>query len=98
MDLMTFRPKKVFFPLKVLKGFTSSDVNYQTTDYFSSSALYQWNNHTLYVSHYHHFSKEYGRFIGGKEKQPSSSLLQTTILPQISLNAHTRKFPRTRLP
>lgn len=67
MDLMTFRPKTFLFSLKVLKGFTSSNVNYQATDYFSSSALYQWNNPTLNVSQYYHFSKENGRFVGGNK-------------------------------
>jgi len=67
MDLMKFHPKKFSFSLKVFKGFTSSNINYQTTDYFSSSALYQWNNPALNASQYYHFSKEYGRFFGGNK-------------------------------
>jgi hypothetical protein len=67
VDLMTPRPKKFSFSLKLLKGFTSSDNSYQTTDYFGSSALHQWNNPTLNMSQYYHFSKEYGGFVGANE-------------------------------
>jgi hypothetical protein len=39
VDLMTPCPKEFSFSLKLLKGFASSNNNYQTTDYFGSSAL-----------------------------------------------------------
>jgi len=39
VDLMTSRPKKFSFSLKLLKGFKNSNNNYQTTAYFGSSAL-----------------------------------------------------------
>ena len=102
VDLMTYGPKEFSFFLKLLKGFTGSNNNYQTTDYFGSSALYKWNNPTLNMLQYNHWSKDYGGFVGANEGRFTFytaalffSTTNITILPHISLNSHITKFPRT---
>jgi len=88
----------LYLYLKFLNGFTSSNNNYQTTDYFGLSAFYQWNNPTLNVTVLPLF-KDYGCFVGANEgSSPLLLCYKYHYFTSNFLKFSHNKFPRTRLP